>query len=157
MLYSELIPNNLGVIYRKEFVDLKNSTIQDFQRYTGRKVDSNRTCTIKENNSKILFMHIEEIDNIQNLNLGWFAIEQADELEKDHEFFMLLGRLRRSLTMTTEFKKTGLPLRSGFVIGNAGDHWGKKTWKENPDLVIFAPHELKNSGPIAQLVRAPDS
>lgn len=78
-------------------------------------------------------MHIEEIDNIQNLNLGWFAIEQADELDSDHEFFFLLGRLRRSLAMTQEFQATGLPIRGGFVIGNAGDHWGKKLWKENPD------------------------
>ncbi len=76
-------------------------------------------------------MHLEEINNIQNVNLGWFAIEQYDELDSDHEFFMLLGRLRRSLEMTDEFKALGMPLRSGFVIGNSGEHSGKKLWHES--------------------------
>ena len=136
MLYSELIPNNLGVIYRKEYVDLEKSTIKDFENYTGRSVDSKRSCrvpTVYGADSQILFMHIEEINNIQNLNLGWFAIEQYDELETDHEFFMLLGRLRRHLTPSVEFKDTGLPLHSGFVIGNAGEHSGKKLWKLSTD------------------------
>lgn len=133
MLYSELIENNLGVIFRKEYIDLKNSTVKDFENYTGRTVRSDRSVLIPETNSEILFMHLEEINNIQNINLGWFAIEQGDELESDHEFFFLLGRLRRSLKMNPKFAETGLPLRSGFVIGNAGDHWGKKQWKENKD------------------------
>ena len=132
MLYSELIPNNLGVIYRKEYVDLEKSTIRDFESYTGRTVDSKRRCVL-ENGSHILFMHVEEINNIQNLNLGWFAIEQGDELESDHEFFMLLGRLRRKVNPMPAFKALGLPEHSGFVIGNAGEHWGKKTWKTSVD------------------------
>lgn len=132
-ILSDLLNDNLGVIYRKEFVDLQNSTIKDYEFYTGRKVDSKRTVLYPHTNSRILFMHIEEIDNIQNLNLGWFAIEQGDELDSDHEFYMLLGRLRRSLKSNPKFAETGLPLRSGFVIGNAGDHWGKKVWKDNPD------------------------
>ena len=137
MMYSELIPNNLGVIYRKEYVDLEKSTIKDFENYTGRTVDSKRSCKIPNAygvDSQILFMHIEEINNIQNLNLGWFAIEQYDELESDHEFFMLLGRLRRKVIPSEEFKKAGLPDHSGFVIGNAGEHSGKKIWKLSTDL-----------------------
>lgn len=133
MIYSERLENNLGVIFRKEYIDLKNSTVKDFERYTGREVKSDRSVLIPETNSEILFMHLEEINNIQNINLGWFAIEQGDELESDHEFFFLLGRLRRSLKMNPYFAETGLPLRSGFVIGNAGDHWGKKIWKDGTD------------------------
>jgi hypothetical protein len=97
-------------------------------------------------------MHVEEINNIQNLNLGWFAIEQGDELDSDHEFFMLLGRLRRSLTMTEEFRRTGLPVHSGFVIGNAGEHWGKKIWKEgtDPDFPCYEAdtYEMKDVLPL---------
>ena len=136
MLYSELIPNNLGVIYRKEYVDLEKSTIKDFENYTGRTVDSKRSCKLPTAyglDSTVLFMHIEEINNIQNLNLGWFAIEQYDELESDHEFFMLLGRLRRAVKPSLEFRKSGLPDHSGFVIGNAGEHSGKKIWKLSTD------------------------
>jgi hypothetical protein len=129
MIYSEQIPNNLGIIFRREFTDLRDSTIRDFEKYTGLKVNSERSVAFK-NGSVILFRHIEEINNIQNINLGWFGIEQAEELDSDAEFFMLFGRLRRDLNSTKEFNELGLPLRSGFVIGNAGDHWGKRLWHD---------------------------
>lgn len=79
-----------------------------------------------------MFRHIDEIGDInqQNINLGWFFIEQGDELDTDKEFFMLFGRLRRQLTPTPEFLKLGLPVRSGWVIANAGDHWMRPLWKE---------------------------
>lgn len=128
MLYSEQIPNNLGIIFRKEFTDLRDSTVKDFEKYTGLKVDSQRNVAVK--NSLIMFRHIEELHNIQNVNLGWFAIEQADELDSDQEFFLLFGRLRRAVEPTDYFKSLQLTERSGFVIGNSGDHWGKKLWKD---------------------------
>ena len=128
MLYSQHIPNNLGIIFRKEYTDLRDSTVKDFERYTGRTVNSNRSC--KVGTSEILFRHIEELNNIQNINLGWFAIEQADELPTSNEFFLLFGRLRRDLKPSQEFIDMGLSPRSGFVIGNAGDHWGRELWKD---------------------------
>lgn len=130
MLYSEQIPNNLGIVFRKEYTDLRDSTVKDFEKYTGLKVDSQRNVTLK-NGSVIMFRHIEELHNIQNINLGWFGIEQADELDSDNEFFLLFGRLRRQVEPSDYFKSLGLSERSGFVIGNAGDHWGKKLWKDN--------------------------
>ena len=129
MLYSELIPDNLGIIFRKEYTDLRDSTVKDFEKYTRLKVDSQRCVTLK-NRSQILFRHIEEMNNIQNVNLGWFGIEQGDELSNDSEFFLLFGRLRRQVSPTDEFTKLKLPERSGFVIGNAGDHWGKRLWRD---------------------------
>jgi hypothetical protein len=129
MLYSELIPNNLGIIFRKEYTDLRDSTVKDFERYTGLKVGSDRSVKLKSG-SEILFRHIEELNNIQNINLGWFAIEQADELATSNEFFLLFGRLRRQLKPTEQFLSYGMPERSGFVIGNAGDHWGRELWKD---------------------------
>lgn len=127
--YSELIPNNLGIIFRKEYTDLRDSTVKDFERYTGLKVDSTRSVKYA-NGSEILFRHLEELNNIQNVNLGWFAFEQADEIETDKEFFTLFGRLRRNLKPTETFTRLGLPVHSGFVIANAGDHWGKRLWKQ---------------------------
>ncbi len=138
MLYSEQIPDNLGIIFRREFTDLRDSTVKDFERYTGLKVDSQRNVVLP-NGSTIMFRHIEELNNIQNVNLGWFAIEQGDELDSDREFFLLFGRLRRHLTPTQEFLDLKLPPRSGFVIANAGDHWMKPLWKnkqlEEADLI----------------------
>lgn len=127
VLYSELIPNNLGIIFRKEYTDLRDSTVRDFEKYTGMKVDSNRAVTFS-NGSVIMFRHLEEINNIQNINLGHFSLEQCDELASSNEFFMLFGRLRRDLKPSDEFVGLGLPLHTGFVIGNAGDHWGKELW-----------------------------
>lgn len=111
-------PNNLGVIFRKEFTDLRDSTIKDFELYTGMKVDSARNVTMP-NGSVIMFRHLEEINNIQNMNLGWFAIEQAEELETDEQFFMLIGRLRRNV-----------PEHKGFIVANTkGHNWIYKLWK----------------------------
>lgn len=129
MTYSQLIPDNLGIVFRKEYTDLRDSTCKDFEQYTGMKITSRREVTLN-NNSLIMFRHIEELNNIQNVNLGWFLIEQGDELEGDKEFFTLFGRLRRKLNPTKEFEDLGLPLHSGFVIANAGDHWMRPLWKD---------------------------
>lgn len=129
LMYSQLIPNNLGIIFRKEYTDLRDSTVKDFERYTSLKVGSDRSVKLT-NGSEILFRHIEELNNIQNINLGWFAIEQADELPTSNEFFLLFGRLRRSLQPTDKFLEYEMPERTGFVIGNAGDHWGRELWKD---------------------------
>ncbi len=40
--HSKKYPNNLGVIFRKEFTDLRDSTIKDFELYSGMKVNSSR-------------------------------------------------------------------------------------------------------------------
>lgn len=136
MNLSEDYPNNLGVIFRKEFTDLKDSTLKDFENYTQLKVGSNREVVLP-NGSQILFRHVEELNNIQNMNLGWYWIEQAEEVETDDPFFILYGRLRRK----------GMPPR-GFITANTnGQNWVYKLWKagaleetvrkllkENPDL-----------------------
>ena len=146
MLYSRHIPENLGVIFRKEYVDLRDSTCQDFEKYTGLKINSQREVALP-NKSKILFRHIEEMNNIQNINLGWYAVEQIDEMEADKEFYMLWGRLRRNITPSPSFAETGLPIRSGFVIGNVGRDWVRKLWKENKkeDYALFEATTFDNA------------
>ena len=130
-LYSKGIPENLGIIFRKTFKSLQDSTMQDFKKYTKMHVDGNRNVTYP-NGSMIMFRHLDEIDSInqQNINLGWAYIEQGEELETDKEFMMLFGRLRRDLKPTDEFIKLGLPTRSMWVIANAGDNWIKRLWKD---------------------------
>ena len=131
ILYSTLIPNNLGVIFRKTFRSLEDSTLRDFEKYTGIKVPSSRNYTFS-NGSTIMFRHLDEMESInqQNINLGFFYIEQGEELDSDKEFFMLFGRLRRQGEPTKEFKEIGLSPRAGWVIANAGDNWIKKLWKD---------------------------
>ena len=110
MIYSETIPNNLGIVFRREYTDLRDSTLKDFEQYSGIKVNSQRNAQVGD--SMIMFRHVEELNkqNLQNINLGWFFIEQAEELATDEEFFMLWGRLRRKLEPSDEFLKLGLPI-----------------------------------------------
>lgn len=132
-IYSKGIPDNLGCIFRKTARSLNDSTLQDFQKYTGVKVSADRNYDYP-NGSRVMFRHLDELDSInqQNINLGWFYIEQGEELESDREFWMLIGRLRRDLKPSKEFESLGLQLRSGWVIANAGDNWIKKIWKDSP-------------------------
>jgi hypothetical protein len=122
MILSEKVPDNLGLIIRKEFTDLHDSTMQDFERYTGLKVNADKDV-ILPNKSKIMFRHGKELDVLKNINLGWFMMEQAEEFESEEQFEFLRGRLRRS----------NVPFHSGFIIANTfGHNWIWKLWKNNP-------------------------
>lgn len=115
---SEEYPGNLGIIFRKEAEDLKTSTLIDFQNLTGIEVSSRRDV-VYPNGSRIFFLHLEELNNIQNMNLGWFAIEQAEEFETEEQYLKLFGRLRRKNCV-----------RSGFIAANTNGHnWIWRMWK----------------------------
>ena len=119
MALSAKYPDNLGLVVRKSFRDLSDSTINDFQKYTGIKVPSSKDVVLP-NGSKIMFRHLDELAGItQNVNLGWFYIEQAEEFESDVEFELLGGRLRRKGCF-----------RQGFIIANTNGHnWIWRKWK----------------------------
>lgn len=114
----EEYPNNLALVCRREFTDLRDSTIKDFELYTGIKVPSSKDVTLK-NGSVIMFRHGEELNTLQNINLGACLIEQGEEFDDDSQWFMLFGRMRR--------KNCGDP--SLFLIANAnGDNWINRLW-----------------------------
>jgi hypothetical protein len=123
---SEKYENNQWLVVRKEFTRLEDSTIPDFERYTGLKVGSDKNVKL-DNGSLIMFRHGDQINNsdvLQNMNLGGFLMEQAEEFDTENEFQMCRGRLRRE----------GVPHR-GIVIANTkGHNWVWKLWKApNPD------------------------
>ena len=122
-ILSHMYPNNLGLILRKNFTDLRDSTMNDFEEYSGGKIKSQSKSITYSNGSKILFHHADELAGVvQNINLGWFFIEQAEEFDNDAVFQKLRGRLRRKNTS-----------RQGFIIANANGHnWCWKLWKKNP-------------------------
>lgn len=117
MKLSQEYRDNLGVIFRKEYTDLRDSTVKDFKRYTGISVNSSREAVV--GSSVIMFRHIEELNSIQNMNLGWFLIEQAEELDTDDAFFTLFGRLRRK----------GVKHCGAIIANTKGNNWIKKLWK----------------------------
>jgi len=140
LLYAQEIPNNLIYILRREWVDLKDSTIKDFELYTGMTVGSDRNVKLA-NGSVIMFRHIEELNragkNLQNVNLGAFFMEQAEELPTDREFFILQGRLRRKIEPSQYFKALNLADHTGSIVANvAGNNWIKALWKDDPQAGI---------------------
>jgi hypothetical protein len=124
-------PGNLGLIVRKNFTDLRDSTIKDFTDYTGIKVPTNKEVRLA-NGSVILFRHMDELAGIiQNVNLGWFFIEQAEEFENETEFEKLGGRLRRKGCF-----------RQGFIIANTNGHnWIWRNWKRGIDNMCRIPFD----------------
>jgi len=120
-------PGALALIVRKEFTDLKDSTIKDFERYFSVTVDSHKQYKFA-NGSTIMFRHGAEINVLKNINLSIFGIEQAEEFETDEQFIFLRDRLRRE----------GSPYRQGCIIANANGHnWVWRLWKNNPSSEEF--------------------
>ena len=97
-------PGNKGMIFRKTERSLRESTISDFTEYTSFKVP--KTNPVVEipgsGGSTIIFGHADDMrgltELLQNINLGWIGIEQAEELQTQEVFDHLRGRLRRILT-----------------------------------------------------------
>ena len=120
--FCELYPNSLALIVRKEYTDLKDSTIKDFERYFNVTVGTDKDYKLP-NGSVIMFRHAAEIEVLKNINLSIFGIEQAEEFETEQQFIFLRDRLRRE----------GSPYRQGCIIANAAGHnWIYKLWINNP-------------------------
>lgn len=120
--YCEQYPNSLALIVRKEFSDLRDSTMKDFTRYFGVVADSNKEYHFP-NGSVIMFRHASEVNVLKNVNLSIAAIEQAEEFETEETFTFIRDRLRR---------ENG-PYRQLCLIANAcGHNWIWRLWVNNP-------------------------
>lgn len=109
--YCEQYPNSLALVVRKEFTDLHDSTIKDFETYFGVKVGSDKNYQMA-NGSVIMFRHGGEINVLKNINLSIAGIEQAEEFETDEVFVFIDDRLRRQ----------NAPYRQLLVIANSKGH-----------------------------------
>lgn len=159
LLLSHAYHNNLGLIVRRVYKDLHDSTMQDFERYTGLRVPASTAEIDFPNGSKILFRHGDNLSGLQNINLGWFYIEQAEEFETSDEFNMLRGRLRRELVFDESFALEHCDefpqlyhhlrtqqLRQGMVIANkAGHNWIWHDWLKYPQSDDFELHQARTA------------
>jgi phage terminase large subunit len=102
-------PGTEGLICRKTRPELKATTQNVFFKggggdptcdWTGCPPELIKTFNKTEgrlelvNGSVIHFWPLDDPDKLTNLNLGWFLIDQAEEVPEDM-FLMLMGRLRR--------------------------------------------------------------
>lgn len=136
-------PKNLGVIVRKDYTDLHDSTIKDTERYTGLTVNANKEIHFR-NGSVLMFRHGKELDVLKNTNLGCFAMEQAEEFETDDQFIYLMGRLRRK-----EAKR-----RQGMIIANANGHNWIFNWWKNKETLREMIRKIKETYPDYALTEA---
>lgn len=121
--YCKKYAGSTALIVRKEFTDLKDSTMRDFEKYFNVKIGSDKDF-IMTNGSKIMFRHAAEIEVLKNINLGIAGIEQAEEFDDDTQFQFLRDRMRQN---------NGADVRPICVIANANGHnWVWKLWINNP-------------------------
>ena len=152
-LLNRFYKNNLGLVVRNKFTDLRDSTMKDFTKYTDKHVPQGTKEARYANGSVTLFRHAKELSGLQNINIGWAYIEQGDEFPTDTQFQLLRGRLRRELEVDEDywsilvksFEKAGIPiepflqkmhdspLRQIMTICNAHGHfWGWKMFIKSP-------------------------
>ena len=169
-ILSKAFKNNLGLIVRKNFTDLRDSTLKDFEKYTGLKVPQHTKEIHLPNGSTIMFRHGDEISGLQNINLGWAYIEQAEEFDSDDIFQMLRGRLRRDLepdegVWDDKFFRIGdrykpyieavqrNKMQQCFIIANANGHnWCWQYWikKDIPKIKDDILKELSAESNISE-------
>ena len=136
---AERYPNNLVLIVRYAFTDLRDSTMRDFEKYTGITIPSNKDVQLP-NGSVIMFRHGSQLETLQNINLGAFGIEQAEEFDSDNEFQLLRGRLRRE----------GVPHFGAIIANTNGHNWIWNLWKRhnptrNKDFELYEANTFDNA------------
>jgi phage terminase large subunit len=100
---SDLYPRNRGVIARRVWDELRRTTMSTFfklcppQAYDqGKRSDTEKILRLN-NGSEILWLHLDdpETENvIRGLEINWFFIDQAEEIEEEI-FDMMCSRLGR--------------------------------------------------------------
>ena len=97
-------PGNVGYLCRHELTSLLRTTLMTLERYLPSEIVAQHHQT--ENfyrliNGSLIFYgglgdDQKAIDRLKSLELGWFAIDQAEETTENH-FFLLASRLRLNI------------------------------------------------------------
>lgn len=95
---SILYPNNLGLIGRKDYADLRDTTIKTFFDVCPdrliKKYNKTEHIVTLVNGSEIIFREMKDRSGLGSLELGWFAIDEGEEVQREI-FTYLQGRLSR--------------------------------------------------------------
>lgn len=126
LLYSLYQPGNVGVVGRLTYPELRDSTRRTFLEIAapfqaGWKEQENLLTVhcVGGGTSQVMFRHMDDLERLLSMNLGWFYLDQAEELPEE-AFLTLAGRLRLA----------GVKQRSGWITGNpAGHDWIYRRWK----------------------------
>lgn len=93
-------PGNVGLVARKTLPELKSTTLKRFFEFLPdpfvveyNKTDRELKIRTSGQVSTVYFGPLDEIGRYKSLELGWFALDEADETTEDH-WLTLCGRLR---------------------------------------------------------------
>lgn len=115
------IANNLILVGRKTYDELRDTTQREyFDLFPEHQIfhNKNENATYLPNGTTILWRHLDEWHKLTNLNLGAFAIDQAEEIAEEC-FIALQGRLRRNVNGR----------QSMIVFNTEGHNWIWKMFK----------------------------
>lgn len=155
---SILYKKNCGLIGRKDFTDLRDTTMKTFFEVCPEELIASYNKTehhiVLKNGSEIYFRELKDGTGLGSLNLGWFYIDEAEEIEEGI-FERLKGRL--------SLKSAGC---RGWLTSNPPneDHWLYKQFElsKDPDFKTFHASTYENEknlpdGYIADLEKLPPS
>jgi PBSX family phage terminase large subunit len=139
-------PQNRGLIVRKTYTDLRDTTMDTWFRYVMPEEHllqyyKQEHRVVLKNGSEILFHGLDSPTKIGSLEVGWIFVDEAIEFSEE-EWRMLLGRLRHPL----------VPFHQIFAATNPGDpqHWLYKHFyldmelKRNKVTEVFESDALSN-------------
>jgi PBSX family phage terminase large subunit len=115
---SMLYPNNRGLIGRKNFTDLRDTTMRTFFEVCPPELIKNYNKTehhlILINNSEIFFRELKDRSGLGSFELGWFYIDEAEQVQEGI-FTYLKGRINAPTTKR----------QCGWLTSNPPnrDHW----------------------------------
>jgi hypothetical protein len=155
---SMLYPNNRGLIGRKNFTDLRDTTMKTFFEVCPAELIKSYNKTehhlVLINNSEIFFRELKDRGGLGSFELGWFHIDEAEEVEEGI-FTYLKGRINASATKR----------QCGWLTSNPPnkDHWLFKSFESgiaNHFSIHADTYQNKkhlSDGYIAELESLPES
>ena len=132
---SYLYPKNTGLIGRKDFTDLRDTTMRTFFEVCPEEFIKSYNKTehhvVFLNGSEIYFRELKDGAGLGSLNLGWFYIDEAEEVEES-----IFERLKGRLSLNH------IGRQCGWLTSNPPneDHWIYKQFEINDDEDFFTVH-----------------
>lgn len=151
-------PGNLGLLGRMTYQDLRDTVQKEFlqliPKFWIKSYNKSERRLTLFNDSELLFKHLDKVSEqeIKSLNLGFFAIDQAEQVTEP-VFLALKGRLRRQNCSN-----------QGLMSSNPANTWlfreFKQETKEENLLIETNTYDNKQNLPeayIKDLEKYPDS
>jgi len=148
VMLSLYIPGNFGLIGRKTYPELRDTSFHDFleinRKLNGgtleagpiiKSYNKSEMLLTYQNGSEVIGRYMDNMESILSLNLGWAWIDQAEEISEE-AYLQVQGRMRYwSPARVADWKaKTGFkftPKHYLFITGNPHPGWVKKRYKQD--------------------------